>query len=99
IHTFHLKIRARYYRCGKNVWAHFNKGEIRENAFYWIDRWQELIEFFTRNSHGLKLATPHLLVRAVLDEIGFSKSSRQSTGFITLSANSHASRHPRRICR
>lgn len=57
------------YSVERNVWLEYGREEISEKIRYWVDRWEELFDNFNVNSYGLKLSSPHLLVRAISDEI------------------------------
>ena len=63
----------------KNVWFQYSPGEINEKIRYWADRWQELIDNFNINSYGLRLSSPHLLVRAISEEIEYNSLRNAET--------------------
>jgi hypothetical protein len=53
----------------RNIWLEYPSDEVNEKIRYWVDRWEELFDNFNVNSYGLKLSSPHLLIRAISDEI------------------------------
>jgi len=63
----------------KNVWFQYSPGEINEKIRYWADRWQELVDNFNVNSYGLRLSSPHLLIRAISEEIEYNSLRNAET--------------------
>ena len=63
----------------KNVWFHYAPGEINQKIRYWVDRWQELIDNSNINSYGLRLSSPHLLIRAISEEIEYNSLRNAET--------------------
>ena len=63
----------------KNIWQQYPPEEINEKIRYWADRWQELIDNFNVNSYGLRLSSPHLLIRAISEEIEYNSLRNAET--------------------
>ncbi|SEF52372.1 hypothetical protein SAMN04487919_101467 [Bacillus sp. ok061] len=55
------------------LWDKFKDGEVNEKIKYWVDIWEELIKNFNKNSYGLNLSNPHIVIKDIIDEVEFNK--------------------------
>lgn len=50
-----------------------NENIVNEKISYWQDIWSHLIDNFNKNSFGLELANPHLILLDIIDEIKYNQ--------------------------
>ncbi|MGM2767353.1 hypothetical protein [Bacillus sp. PGP15] len=71
------------------LWDDFKDGEINEKIKYWVDIWGELIKNFNKNSYGLNLSNPHIVIKDIIDEIEFNKMrNKENKAFLLKQVNS-----------
>jgi len=51
------------------IWTEYGKTEVNEKIRFWVDVWEDLIDYFGQNVYGLDLLSPHVLLRLLVDEV------------------------------
>lgn len=55
------------------IWQFYADNEVNEKIKYWVDVWEDLVDNFDKEFYGLKLVSPHILIRDIIDEIDYNQ--------------------------